>query len=77
MMEIPDGWKLVPMKHDGKAGLTPEMFDAFWVAFTKASEHRGHFESVNAGYNAMLAAAPLPPPDRPILRGSPSYGCEL
>ena len=61
MIACPTGWKLVPTKHDGKAGLTPEMFDAFWAAFTKASEHRGHFESVNIGYNAMLAASPEPP----------------
>lgn len=53
-----EGWQLVPTKHGDRAGLTHEMCDAFWNAFNKASEHRGHYESTNAGYNALLAAVP-------------------
>lgn len=59
-----EGWQLVPTKRrEGDAvvaGLTHEMCDAFWRAFDKANEHRGHFESTNAGYNAMLEVAPKP-----------------
>jgi hypothetical protein len=54
----PVGWQMVPTKHEGRAGLTHEMCSAFWAAFHDAEETRGHFESTNAGYNAMLAAAP-------------------
>ncbi len=56
-------FQLVPVKtqqRDGivLSGLTKEMYDAFWKAFDKAYEHRGHYESTNIAYNAMLAAAP-------------------
>jgi hypothetical protein len=56
-----DGWKLVPTKHDGCAGLTHEMCDAFWAAYDRAGLKHGQFESTNAGYNAMIDAAPTPP----------------
>lgn len=53
------GYAVVPCKHDGRAGLTHEMCAAFWDAFQAAvNRGRGHFESTNAGYNAMIAAAP-------------------
>ena len=55
---VPPGMVLVPAKHDGKAGLTHEMCDAFWRGYREANEKHGHFESTNAGYNSMLAAAP-------------------
>jgi hypothetical protein len=57
---VPDGWQLVPTKHEGKAGLTHEMCDAFWKRHSEASQKHGHYESTNAGYNALLAAAPKP-----------------
>lgn len=63
---VPVGWQLVPTKHAGSdgtilAGLTWEMHDAFWGAHKLSIEKHGSFESTNAGYNAMLAAAPPPP----------------
>lgn len=52
----------VPKKHargeNVLAGLTPEMCAAFWAAHAEALGKHGHFEATNAGYNAMLAAAP-------------------
>jgi hypothetical protein len=53
-------WRLVPKMHNGKAGLTHEMSHAFYAAVQKSS-HRGDFERLNAGYNAMLRAAPKTP----------------
>lgn len=53
-------WKLVPTKHEGRAGLTDAMMRAFYEAF-EANSQRGDFERLNAGYNAMLAAAPAAP----------------
>jgi hypothetical protein len=41
---------------DGKAALTKPMFEAFWSAYTVALNKHGHYESVNAGYNALVAA---------------------
>jgi hypothetical protein len=41
------------------------MCDAFWRSFEIASQRRGHYESTNAGYNAMLEVAPLPPSPAP------------
>lgn len=63
---VPVGWQLVPTKHAGSdgailAGLTWEMHDAFWGAYKLSIEKHGSFESTNAGYNAMLAAAPPHP----------------
>lgn len=51
------GWKLLPVTHEGKAGLTDEMMRAFYSTFERA-ESRGDFERLNAGYNAMVATAP-------------------
>lgn len=51
------GFVLVPCLHDGKAGLTHEMCDAFWRRHAEAAEKHGHYESTNAAYNAMIAAA--------------------
>jgi hypothetical protein len=71
------GWKLVPTKHDGRAGLTHDMCEAFWAAYTRADEHgRGHYEATNAGYNAMLHVAPearitTPSSERPSREDSP------
>jgi len=58
--QAPEGWRLVPTKHKGHAGLTHAMMRAFYAAF-EANDQRGDFERLNAGYNAMLAAAPVAP----------------
>jgi hypothetical protein len=55
------GWKLVPTKHNGQAGMTCEMADALWSAFERHQEHHGFYESMNVGYSAMLDVAPAPP----------------
>jgi hypothetical protein len=55
-----EGWKLVPTKHEGRAGLTDAMMRAFYKAF-EANSQRGDFERLNAGYNAMLDTAPAAP----------------
>lgn len=52
------GWQLVPVVHNGKAGLTHEMCNAFWERYFDACKKHGYYESTNAGYNAMLSAAP-------------------
>jgi hypothetical protein len=52
------GYVVVPCKHDGRAGLTHEMCHAFWQAHDAAwNRGRGHYESTNAGYNALIDAA--------------------
>ncbi|WP_211629206.1 hypothetical protein [Paraburkholderia nemoris] len=53
----PEGWKLAPAKHEGRAGLTDAMMRAFYDAF-EANSQRGDFERLNAGYNAMLGVVP-------------------
>lgn len=57
-----NGWKLVPVRHQGRAGLTDSMMRAFYKAFD-ANSQRGDFERLNAGYNAMIEAAPEAPVD--------------
>ena len=54
---IPPGYKHVPVMHEGRAGLTDAMMRAFYAAY-EANSQRGDFERLNAGYNAMIAAAP-------------------
>jgi hypothetical protein len=52
------GYVVVPCKHEGRAGLTHEMCHVFWQAHDAAwNKGRGHYESTNAGYNAMIDAA--------------------
>lgn len=58
---VPQGWVLVPTKHEGRAGLTHEMWAAFWAAYGRAEQKHGNYEATNAGYNALLAASPAPP----------------
>jgi hypothetical protein len=45
--------------------LTDAMARAFYNRFTEAHDHRGVFESVLAGYNALVEAADKPPVDGP------------
>ncbi|CAG4900477.1 hypothetical protein [Paraburkholderia saeva] len=54
------GWKLMPTPHGGRAGLTDAMMRAFYTEFDRNSK-RGDFERLNAGYNALLKAAPDAP----------------
>ena len=56
----PAGYALVPIKQDGKAGLTDTMMRAFYEAWEDNSR-RGMFERLSAGYNAMIAVAPTLP----------------
>lgn len=59
-MAIPDGWRLMPILHNGKAPCTHEMADAFDSAYEEHSKVHGFYESMNAGYNAMVRVAPKP-----------------
>ncbi|TCK39688.1 hypothetical protein B0G84_5028 [Paraburkholderia sp. BL8N3] len=52
------GWRLVPVKHNGRAGLTDAMMRAFYDAFDGEHARKGSFERLNAAYNAMINAAP-------------------
>lgn len=65
-LPMPTGYALVPKLHEGRAGLTHEMMTAFYKAF-EANQQRGDFERLNAGYNALIGAAPHPSPDEAAL----------
>lgn len=54
------GWQLVPKLHEGKAAMTHEMADAFHRAMILAGNKHGFYESMNAGWNAAIAAAANP-----------------
>lgn len=51
---MPEGWKLVPIEP------TPEMMAALWNTMFQ-EDFKDQHVIVGAGYDAMLAAAPLPP----------------
>lgn len=52
------GYAVVPKLHEGRAGLTDIMCAEFWRAFEIAqAKGRGHYESTNAGYNALIRAS--------------------
>ena len=52
---VPEGWKLVPVEP------TAEMLNAWCEAENKTSKHLHASDVMQAGYRAMLAAAPQPP----------------
>jgi hypothetical protein len=52
----PTRYVVLPIKHDGRAGLTDTMMRAFYEAYN-ANEHRGDFERLNAGYSALIESA--------------------
>ena len=54
-VSVPQGWKLVPVEP------TAEMLNAWCEAENKTSKHLHASDVMQAGYRAMLAAAPQPP----------------
>jgi hypothetical protein len=76
----PVGYALMPILHDGKAGLTDVMMRAFYEAF-EANSQRGSFERLNAGYNAMVDVVhgkQLKVPDVTFVGGTePTHRCKV